>query len=98
MTDLIIQFACGSAEIRAEEFQRHLVDRKIMKIEVQPEIRGNETWLSFPNVQSSTTERIVREAHPWCLDRALSLMRSSSEGGTSQATVLLIADLARVLE
>lgn len=98
MADLIIQFACGNAEGLAEEFQHHLIDRKIMKAVVQPETKGNEIWLSFPNVQSSTIERIIREAHPWCLDRALGLMRSSTEGGTSEATVLLIADLARVVE
>ena len=98
MTDLIIQFACENAEVQAEEFQRHLIDHKITKAEVQPETKGSEIWLSFPNVQSSTIERIIREAHPWCLDRALSLMRGSSEGGTSQTTLLLIADLARVVD
>lgn len=98
MADLIIQFACGNAEVRAEEFQHHLINRKIMEASVQPETKGSEIWLSFPNVQNSTIERVIREAHPWCLDRALGLMRSSSEGGPSQATVLLIADLARVVE
>ena len=98
MTDLVIQFACKNAKDRAEEFQRHLIDRKIMKAGAQPETMGNKIWLTFPNVQSSTIERVIREAHPWCLDRALGLMRSSSEGGTSQNTVLLIADLARVVE
>jgi len=98
MTDLLVQFVCGNAGERAEEFQRHLTDHKIMKARVQPETKGSEIWLTFPNVQSSTIERIIREAHPWCLDRALGLMRSSSEGEASQATVLLIADLARVVE
>jgi len=98
MTDLIIKFACENAKDRTEEFQRHLIDRKITEAEVQPETQGNEICLSFPNVQSSTIERIIREAHPWCLDRALGLMRSSNEGETSQATVLLIADLARMVE
>jgi hypothetical protein len=98
MTDLVIQFVCKDAGMRAEEFQHHLINRKIVKAGVQPETKGSETWLRFPNVQSGTIERIVREAHPWCLDRALSLMRGSGEGETSQATELLIADLARVLE
>jgi len=98
MTDLLIEFACGNVEVRAEEFQRHLLDRKITTARVQPEAKGNEIWLSFPNVQSSTIARVIREAHPWCLDRGLSLMQRSGEGGTSQATVLLIADLTRVVE
>ena len=98
MTDLLIEFACGNAQVRAEEFQHHLIDRKITTARVQPETKGNEIWLSFPNAQSRTIERVIREAHPWCLDRGLSLMQSSNEGGTSQATVLLIADLTRVVE
>ncbi|GEM_PF-4065330 len=98
MTDLMIEFACGNPEIRAEEFQHHLIGRKITTTKVQPEAKENEIWLAFPNVQSSMIDRVIREAHPWCLDRGLSLMRSSNEGGTSQATVLLIADLNRVVE
>jgi hypothetical protein len=98
MADLKIEFDCGDPEVKAEEFQHHLIDRKIMKAGVQLEKQENEIWLTFPNIQSDTIERIIREAHPWCLDRGLSLMRSSNEGGTSQATVLLIADLTRVVE
>jgi len=97
MTDLKIEFACVAPEVKAEEFQHHLIDRKIVKARVQQETQGNEIWLTFPNAQSDTIERIIREAHPWCLDRGLSLMRSPNEGGTSQATVLLIADLTRVV-
>ena len=98
MADLQIEFACGNAPVRAEEFQHHLIDRKITVARVQPETKGNEIWLTFPNVQSGMIERVVREAHPWCLDRGLSLMRSSNEDATSRATVLLIADLTRVVE
>ena len=98
MTDLIIEFACRDPRVRAEEFQHHLVGRKILTAMVQPETKENEIWLSFPNVQSSMIDRVIREAHPWCLDRGLSLMRSSNEGEASQATVLLIADLTRVVQ
>ncbi len=98
MADLMIEFACGNPAVRAEEFQHHLIGRKITTARVHPEAKENEIWLTFLNVQSSMIDRVIREAHPWCLDRGLSLMRSSNEGGTSEATVLLIADLTRVVE
>lgn len=91
---LIVQFACTDAEARAQEFQRHLIDQENR---VQPEIQGSEVWLSFPDVQGDMVKKIIQEAHPWCLDRGLSLMQNSGEAGPSQATVLLIADLARVV-
>jgi hypothetical protein len=98
MTDLIVQFACANAENRAEEFLHHLINRNIIKVGVQPETQGNEIWLSFPNIQKDTIRRIVGEAHPWCLDRALGLMQNSGGGEGSQTTVLMIADLARMVE
>ena len=95
MPDLIVQFDCANPGNRAEEFQHHLVDRRFR---VQPEVQGSEIWLNFQNIQGDMMKRIVREAHPWCLDRGLSLMQSSGEGGPSQATVLLIADLTKVVD
>jgi hypothetical protein len=95
---LIVQFACRNAEGRAEEFQHHLVSRRIMHAGVRAEPHGSEIWLNYPNIQNDTIERIIREAHPWCLDRALGLMRNYGEGGASQTAVVMIADLARVVE
>jgi len=95
MPDLIVQFDCANPGNRAEEFQHHLVDRNFR---VQPEVQGSEIWLNFQNIQGDMIKQIVREAHPWCLDRGLSLMQSSGEGGPSQATVLLIADLTKVVD
>jgi len=95
MPDLIVKFVCANPENRAEEFQHHLIDRKLR---AHPEIQGSEIWLNFQNFQDDMIKRIVREAHPWCLDRGLSLMQSSGEGGPSQATVLLIADLMKVVD
>lgn len=98
MTDLIVKFACGNAEKHAEEFQRLLIDRRIIRVGVQPETQGSEVRLNFPKIQSDTIERIVGEAKPWCLDRALGLMRSSGETGTPQAIVVMIADLFEMAE
>lgn len=98
LPDLIVRFACREAEEHADAFQRHLLSHNIMKVGVPPERQGAEIWLNYPNIQEDAIERIVREAHPWCLDRALSLLRSSGQGGDSRATVLLIADLAKVME
>jgi hypothetical protein len=95
MPDLIVKFVCSNPENRAEEFQHHLIDRKFR---VRPEIQGSEISLNFQNIQHDMIGRIVREAHPWCLDRGLSLMQSSGEGGPSQATVLLVADLTKVID
>jgi len=94
MPDLIVQFVCTDAEARAQEFQHHLVDQKMR---VPPETRGSDIWLTFSNVNGDVIRKIVREAHPWCLDRGLSLMQGSGEGGPSPATLLLVADLARVV-
>jgi hypothetical protein len=94
MPDLIVQFVCTNAEARAEEFQHHLIDQKIR---VPPETKGSEIWLTFSNIKDNVIKKIMREAHPWCLDRGLSLMQGSGEEGTSQGTVLLVADLARVV-
>ena len=93
MTSLVVRFDCRDAEARASEFQHHLVDQKLR---VQPEAQGTEVWLSYSGVQEEVVKRIVREAHPWCLDRGLTMMQGSEEG-PSQATTLLIADLARVV-
>jgi len=94
MPDLIVQFVCTNAEARAEEFQRHLIDQKSR---VRPETQGSEIWLTFSNIKDDVIKKIIREAHPWCLDRGLSLMQGSGEAGPSQATMLLVADLARVV-
>jgi hypothetical protein len=98
MTDLIVKFDCADVEDRAEEFQDHLIDRKIIRTKVQSETQGNQIWLSFPNVQNDTIRRITEEAHPWCLDRGLGLMQNSSAAEGSQTTTLLIADLTRMVE
>jgi len=95
MTDLTVQFVCANPENRSEEFQHHLIDRKFR---VHPESQESEVRLSFQDLQDDMIKRIVREAHPWCLDRGLSLMQSSGEGGPSQATMLLIADLMKVVD
>ena len=97
MPDLIVRFACREAEEHADAFQRHLLSHNIMKVGVPPERQGAEIWLNYPNIQEDAIERSIREAHPWCLDRALGLLRSSGQGGDSRATVLLIADLAKVM-
>jgi hypothetical protein len=98
MTDLIVKFDCANAEDRAQEFQDHLIDRKIVRARVQSEAQGGQTWLSFPNVQNDTIRRIITESHPWCLDRGLGLMQNSSAAEGSQTTTLLIADLTRIVE
>lgn len=94
MPDLIVQFACGNPWDRAQEFQHHLVDQKLR---VKPEAQEREVWLNYTNVQEDMIEKVIKEAHPWCLDRGLSLMEKSGEEGTPQTTVLLVADLARVV-
>ena len=98
MPDLIIQFACGNADNRAEEFQHHLINLKIIRAGVQHETQGSEVWLNFPSIQSDAINRIVREARPWCLDRGLGLMQNTVESGTSQPVVLMIADLTRMVD
>ena len=97
MPDLIVKFACNNPEERAEEFQHHLTSRGIMHAGVQPEHQGSEIWLNYPNVLDDTIERIASEAHPWCLDRGLVLMRNSPEGAATPTTILLIADLLRAM-
>ena len=98
MPDLTVQFACNDAETWAEEFQRHLVDRKIIPAAVKKDAHDSEIWLNYPNTQSDTIKRIIREAHPWCLDRSLSLLQNTGEGGESQEVVVMIADLTKVME
>ena len=93
MTCLVVRFDCKDAEARASEFQHHLVDEELR---VQPEVRETEIWLSYPDLQDNVLRKIVQEAHPWCLDRGLTMMQGSKEA-PSQATTLLIADLGRVL-
>lgn len=93
MTSLAVRFACNNPENRAEEFQHHLVSQELR---VQPETRGTEVWLSYPDLQDKVVRKIVEEAHLWCLDRDLSLMRNS-EGGAAPTTTLLIADLLRAM-
>jgi hypothetical protein len=95
MPGLIVQFVCANPENRSEEFQHHLIDQKLR---VRPEVQEGEIRLNFQNLQDDMIKRIVREAHPWCLDRGLSLMQSSGEGGPSHATMLLIADLMKVVD
>jgi len=90
----VVRFDCRNSEARASEFQHHLVDQKLR---VQPEVRGTEVWLSYSGVKDDVVKRIVHEAHPWCLDRGLTMMQGSEEGPL-QATRLLIADLARVVD
>ena len=93
MTSLVVRFDCKDAEAKASEFQHHLVGEKLR---VQPEVRGTEIWLSYPDMQDDVLNKIVQEAHPWCLDRGLTMMQGS-EQGPSHATTLLIADLARAV-
>jgi len=95
MPDLVIQFACANADNRAEEFQRHLINLRIIHVRVQHETQGSEIWLNFPSIQSDAVSRIAEEARPWCLDRGLGVLEGTGEGG---ATVLMIADLAKVVE
>jgi hypothetical protein len=94
LPDLVVQFNCSDAQNRAEEFQHHLVDPKLRVI---PETKEDQVWLTYPNLSDDAFEKITREAHPWCLDRGLTLMQNTGEGGTPQTRVLLVADLARVI-
>ncbi|HYB76496.1 MAG TPA: hypothetical protein VEC08_06025 [Nitrososphaerales archaeon] len=98
MPELIIKFACGRADNRAEEFQRHLVSRKIVSAEVGHEVRGSEVWLNFPSLQNDSIKRIEEEARHWCLDRGLGLMQSSDESGRTKPVVLMIGDLAQMVD
>lgn len=98
MPDLILRFDCNEAEIWTDEFQHHLVDRKLIPAAVQKETHDNEIWLNYPNLKGDAIKRITREAHPWCLDRGLGVLEGMGEGGASQATVLMIADLAKAVE
>ena len=93
MTNLVVRFDCRDAEARASEFQHHLVDQKLR---VQPEAKETEVWLSYSDIKENEVRRIVQEAHPWCLDRGLTMMQGLEEG-PSQGTTLLIADLTRVV-
>ena len=97
MPDLILRFDCNNAETWADEFQHHLMDRKIIPAPVQKETHENEIWVSYQNIQSGMIKQIIREAHPWCLDRGLGVLEGSGEGAP-QATVLMIADLTKVME
>jgi len=96
--NLIIKFACGSAGNRAEEFQRHLVSRKIVHAGVGREARGSEVWLNFPSIESGAISRIEEEARHWCLDRGLGLMQSTDESGSAKPVVLMIGDLAQMVD
>ena len=98
MPDLVVQFDCNNAESLAEEFHHHLADRKLAPVGVRPETHGSEIWLSYPSLQPDTIKRIVSEAHPWCLDRALGLLQNTGGSEGSRATILMIADLAKVME
>ena len=98
MPELIIKFACASADNRAEEFQHHLVSRRIINLRVGHEVRGSEVWLNFPSVQDNTINRIEEEARHWCLDRGLGLMQSSDESGRIKPVVLMIGDLAQMVD
>ena len=98
LPDLILRFDCNQADTWADEFQHHLVDRKLISAAVQKETHDNEIWLSYPNLKGEAIKRIVSEAHPWCLDRGLGVLEGKGEGGASQATVLMIADLTKVVE
>ncbi|HYB75434.1 MAG TPA: hypothetical protein VEC08_00595 [Nitrososphaerales archaeon] len=95
MPDLVVQFACANADNRAEEFQRHLINLRIIHVRVQHETQGSEIWLNFPSIQSDAVSRIAEEARPWCLDRGLGLMQNS---GTAEHVVLMIADLTRMVD
>lgn len=97
MPDLTVRFDCRNAEEHAKEFQHHLISQNVMRVGVQLEPQGKEIWLNYPNTQQDTIKRIVTEAHQWRLDRALSLLQSSGQGGDSTTTVLLIADFAKVM-
>jgi hypothetical protein len=94
---LIIQFACAKPNDRAEEFQRHLVNQRVIHTAVRLEIQGNEAWLNFPTIQSDVINRIIEEGKSWCLDRGLGLMQNSGEPGSSEHAVLMIADLAQMV-
>ena len=98
MPDLILRFDCNGAEIHADDFQHFLVDRKILHSGVEKEERENEVWLTYPNLPAETIEHIRREAHQWSGDRGLGVLEGTGEGGASQATVLMIADLAKVMD
>lgn len=98
MPDLTIRFDCANANSRAEEFQHHLISQKIISAGVPLEAHESEVWLNIPAIQGKTVKRVEEEARPWCLDRGLSLMQSTDEPGTSQAAVLMIADLIRVVD
>jgi len=93
MASLTVRFDCRDADARASEFQHHLIDQKLR---VQPEAQGTEIWLRYSDVQDEVVRKVIQEAHPWCLDRGLTMMQESQEG-PSQSTVLVIADLARVV-
>ena len=95
MPDLILRFDCNDAETWADEFQHHLLDRKLIPATVQKQTRDNEIWVSYPNLKRDMIMGILGEAHPWCLDSGLGVLEGKGEGG---ATVLMIADLAKVVE
>jgi len=90
MVDLVVRFECANAEARAEEFQHHLVDTKIR---VKPETKEGEVWLTYSGIPDDAFKKIVKEAHPWCLDRGLSLMQNLSGEGSSGKPALLIEDV-----
>ena len=93
MASLTVRFDCRDADARASEFQHHLIDQKLR---VQPEAQGTEIWLRYPDVEDEVVRKVIQEAHPWCLDRGLTMMQESQEG-PSRSTALVIADLARVV-
>jgi hypothetical protein len=95
LPDLIIEFDCVDAEVRAEEFQHHLLEHKLVPTGVQKETHENEIWLKYPGLQVDAIKRVTQEAHPWCLDRGLGLLQNTSEAPNM---TLMIADLTRVVE
>ena len=95
MASLKVRFDCRDPEARASEFQHHLVDKALR---VQPEARGTETWLNYLDLRDDVVKKIVKEAYSWCLDRGLTMMHGPEEGQPGSATVLLVADLTRVVE
>lgn len=95
MPDLVVEFDCVNAEERADEFQHHLLDHKLVSLAVQKETHENEIWLKYPGLQADAIKRITQEAHPWCLDRGLGFLQNANDAPNM---TLMIADLTRVLE
>jgi hypothetical protein len=98
MAELIVRFDCTNAGSRAEEFQHHLTDHRIIAEKAKPETQEGEVWVRYAGLNPEAVERISSEAKPWCLDRGLGVMRGTSEPGEEQATVLMIGDLTRMME